>query len=437
MITLSVFYHFLTVVSLLTETLLGYIMMGKILTLRRFRGCFFCISVFYAIHAALLLAEEYLITAQIGDAYPVYLCLHCSLFILYSFLLCSGRPVFKIFLPLIYVSAITLCRFPVSLILQLIRPFMPGNIMFFLQHLANTLGSTSLLLLLTLFFLHYRPDTQQDYPFSYYIVMIATPLLNMMSFTLLKNYYSSISDVIYWIGTFSLLIELLIYYMTWQSTGEYAKRIQFQLISQQKDYQNQHMEELNSIVTEYHHLRHDTKNHFACMDRLLSQNKYDSLKEYFYTLSKEIYALDNQIETGNEIVNQVINIKYATAHKLNIPMDIRIALPHTLNLPDHLLCSLTSNLLDNAIEASQKISDPEIIIEMKMVKSYLSLTIRNRIEEQMQESSLNVKTTKPDKKRHGLGREIIQDIVRRYNGIYTKEAKNGWYMASVMLELPE
>ena len=74
---------------------------------------------------------------------------------------------------------------------------------------------------------------------------------------------------------------------------------------------------------------------------------------------------------------------------------------------------------------------------MKMVKSYLSLTIRNRIEEQMQESSLNVKTTKPDKKRHGLGREIIQDIVRRYNGIYTKEAKNGWYMASVMLELPE
>lgn len=115
------------------------------------------------------------------------------------------------------------------------------------------------------------------------------------------------------------------------------------------------MKDLNTIVTEYHHLRHDTKNHFACMDRLLSQNKYDALKEYFYSLSKEIYALDNQIETGNEIVNQVINLKYATAHKYQIPMDIQIVLPPHLSIPDHHLCSLVANLLDNAIEASRKI----------------------------------------------------------------------------------
>ncbi len=78
--------------------------------------------------------------------------------------------------------------------------------------------------------------------------------------------------------------------------------------------------------------------------------------------------MDDQIETGNEIVNQVINIKYATAHQLQIPLDMKILVPQQLNIPDHLLCSLMVNLLDNALEASQKVEKPQIILEMKMVK---------------------------------------------------------------------
>lgn len=151
-------------------------------------------------------------------------------------------------------------------------------------------------------------------------------------------------------------------------TSKYSSRIQLQLINQQNDYQKQHMKELNTIVT------------------------------------------------GNEIVNQVINLKYATAHKYQIPMDIQIVLPPHLSIPDHHLCSLVANLLDNAIEASRKIEDPKIVIEMKMVKDYLSLTIRNKMDPSMQDKALTIRTTKADKKQHGLGRQIIDDIVRRYNG---------------------
>lgn len=427
----------LKVTALLTETFLGYLLLSRFLDVRRFRGYRLCTAALYALHAGLILTEEYTIGPWLGDGYFVYLLIHCSMLLAYSFLLCMGRPIFKLFLPIVYVSLITLCQFPFSLVLQFCRPWLPGSIMRIMQEYNSTIGATLLLSLITLTLIRYRLDTHQNYPVSYYIIMIAAPLLNMFSITSLKNYFPQISEVIYYIGTSALLIELLIYYMTWQSTQEYAKRIQLQLINQQMDYQNQHMAELNNIVEEYHRLRHDTKNQFACMDRMLSQNKYDSLKEYFYTLSKDIYALDNQIETGNEIVNQVINIKYATAHKLNIPMDIRIALPRQLNIPDHLLCSLTANLLDNAIEASQKLQEPEIFIEMKIIKDYLSLTVKNKIDKSAQDSALTVRTTKQDGKYHGLGREIIKDIVRKYNGISTKEVKDGWYLASVMLELPE
>ena len=246
--------------------------------------------------------------------------------------------------------------------------------------------------------------------------MLLTPPVNMVSVTLLKSYYESIPYVDL-IGTFSLFIELLIYYMIYQSTGEYQKRIVLELIAQQKNYQEKYMEDMQSIVSDYHRLRHDMKNHFVCMDGLISQGKYDALKQYFYTFSHDIYALDNQIETGNEIVNQVVNIKYAVMRQQSIPVTIDAQLPSKLNIPDYLLCSLLSNLLDNAIEASGKIGNPQIIFQMKLVKAYLSITIKNRIEDWQYESALSHKTTKEQPQHHGMGVQIVNHIVERYNGM--------------------
>lgn len=423
------------ILSLLFEIFLGEVILYKILTPKTFHLKIPCMIGIFSVHAVLLLIEEYYLPEVYGDVFWVYLLLHAVFFISFAFLICDGKTGFKFFLPLIYISVLILCRPPLSLLLNLLSRILPDSIVFTLHSYSKSLLPNILLVLCGYFFIRFMPNTKQDYPISYYMVMILAPILNSCTVMMLKSYFDAVSGVIDYIGTFSFVSELLLYYMLWQMTSEYISRIQLQLINQQNDYQKQHMKELNTIVNEYHHLRHDTKNHFACMDRLLSQNKYDALKEYFYSLSKEIYALDNQIETGNEIVNQVINIKYATAHKYQIPMDIQIILPERIALPDHLLCSLVANLLDNAIEASRKIKNPQIIIEMKMVKDYLSLTIRNKIDSSMQDTVLTIRTTKADKKQHGLGRQIIDDIVRSHNGISTKEIREGWYIASVMLDL--
>lgn len=171
------------------------------------------------------------------------------------------------------------------------------------------------------------------------------------------------------------------------------------------------------------------------MDRFLSQEKYADLKNYFYSLSNTLYALDDQVETGNEIANQVINIKYATAHQLRIPMEIDAALPKKLNLPDHIFCSVLSNLLDNAIEASGKIADPAVFVKLHTVKNYLSITVKNRIEPWQHESAKNHKTTKSKPHLHGLGLRIVEETVQSYNGISSYEIIGQEYIASIMLEV--
>lgn len=415
----------ITYFTLTLEVFLGLFLLSHMFPLRKrrfFRG--FAI-LYFVLDTAVMLLQNYWLPRFFSDTYAFYLSLHIFMLFLYTLIFCVGKLIFKIFLPLVFVSMITLAGFPAR--------FIPVPFSFFSDDYPKIAGSL-VLILVTVFMLYFKIDTQKPYPFSYYLIMTAAPILNMVSITLLKE-YMGVFPYVNLVRCFTFVLELLIYYMIWQSTKEYAQNIQLRLIQQQQQYQAQHMEQLRDIVADYHHLRHDMKNHIACMDRLLSQEKYDDLKKYFYSLSKDIYALDNQIETGNEIVNQVINMKYATSRRLNIPMEIQAAIPKTLDIPDHLLCSVLSNLLDNAIEASAKIQNPEISIKVTMVKGYLSITVQNRIEEWQRETALSHKTTKSKPQLHGLGLSIVQETVQKYNGISSFEIENDIYTASIMLEL--
>lgn len=422
----------LQIFSLILEVFLGLFVLSRIMGFKQLPFRSPLLFGYFILYAFLLLGEEYWVTTFVKDAYPIYLLLHSVLLILYSVLFCEGRSVFGVFLPLTFVSFLTLHRFPSGLIRWHIWEFfgLPA-----LPSAFTKLFNILFLLLITLFMLHFRLKTSNSYPFSYYVTMVVTPVLNMTTITLLKNYYVVVPHIDL-IGSFTLLIELLIYYMIWQSTTEYGQRSQLELMEQQHRYQLQHMTELKNIVTDYHQLRHDMKNHFACMDRLISQEKYPALKEYFYSLSKEIYALDNQIESGNEIVNQVLNIKYSAARSQQIPMEIHAVLPKKLNIPDHHLCSVLANLLDNAIEASVQVENRRIEVKLEIVKSYLSLTVKNKIRAEQKETAKSRRTTKSNPRLHGLGLQIVEDIVRQYNGISTFEVQDLVYVASVMLELP-
>lgn len=434
----------MTHITLALEAFLGIFLLTHIFQLKPFLHRRIFTAIYAVVYALLMIGQDMWGNSHSADIYPFFLLFHIFLLFLFALIFCEGKLIFKFFLPLVYVSVITLSGSPV-IILQQYLHITSGTISF---GTSFRIFTSLILILTTLFFIYFKIDTNAAYPFSYYITMIVTPIINMMSITLLKE-YSTVFPHLYLVGCFTLILELLIYYMIWQSTKEYAKNYELSLIRQQQEYQICHMEELSHIVADYHQLRHDMKNHFACMDRYISQKKYQELKDYFYSFSNALYSLDNQIETGNEIANQVINIKYATAHQLGIPMEINAILPKKLNIPDYLFCAVLSNLLDNAIEASEKIQTPSIYVKLHMVKNYLSITIKNRIEPWQYESAMNHKTTKTNPNLHGIGLRIVEETVKTYNGISSyeitedssrpsnnpKEVLDKEYTASIMLEL--
>lgn len=58
----------------------------------------------------------------------------------------------------------------------------------------------------------------------------------------------------------------------------------------------------------------------------------------------------------NQSVDNVIGYYYALAQKEEIPFDARVDLPKELSVDEMDLCLILSNLLENALEASRKLS---------------------------------------------------------------------------------
>ena len=389
--------------------------------------------VYLIFYVTAMFLQEFYLNRLISDTYWLYLLMHILLLTGFALIFCAGRTALQIILPLNLVSFLSLSRAPARLIALQLNKFLH------ISWIQSTMQGAFLVIfiLIILFLLSLKFDPETDYPVSYYVTLFFAPPVSLAN--TLQFYFQSESDATFSTvsGIISLLFQLLLFYMVSQSTREYQSRMRLELIAQRLDYQDQYMQQLQDIVNEYHQIRHDMKNHIAIMDHMLSRNRYDDLKQYFYSFNQSIYALDNQIETGNETVNEVFSIKYATAKRAGIPIEFETQIPHSLPVPDHLLCSLLANLLDNAIEASEKIEHPEIRVEMKTVKDYLSVTVKNRIEEWQKENLTSRKTSKADDQLHGLGMQIIEDITAKYNGISSYKIGEDTYTASIMLDIAD
>ncbi|MBR2257524.1 MAG: sensor histidine kinase [Blautia sp.] len=390
-------------------------------------------AVFLTGYLSAMAFQEFCLSGRLIETYWIYLAIHVLFMVGYAVLFCDGDIRLRLVLPLNLVSFLILSRSPASLISGSFERFFPEK----LAQLPLQACFLCILALIIIFLLFTKIDPETDYPVSYYTVLFFAPVVSMANSMLLYSAKGTNMRISAAAGSLSLIFQLLIFYMISQSSREYQRRTRLELIAHQQDYQNRYMTQLSDIVSGYHQIRHDMKNHIAVMDHLLSQERYDDLRQYFYSVNQSVYELDNQIETGNEILNEVINIKYAAAQRANIPITFHIQVPHSLPVPDHLICSLLSNLLDNALEASEQIRNPQIIVEMKMVKAYLSVTIKNRIEEWQKESAISKKTTKKDPHMHGLGTQIVNSIVAKYNGIQTNKVENDIFITSIMLDLSE
>lgn len=147
---------------------------------------------------------------------------------------------------------------------------------------------------------------------------------------------------------------------------------------------------------------------------------------------KKVYVVHQQDRaTKAQPVDWYYNKKTPTLH-IGLPCeycdyadhettyDKKIEVFSTLPFTDREIISLFGNLLDNALEACEKINDKERWIKIKIKKKNLLLYIEiaNALEEMPKQIQKEFVSNKKDNGLHGYGMKNIQDIVKKYDGIF-------------------
>lgn len=181
--------------------------------------------------------------------------------------------------------------------------------------------------------------------------------------------------------------------------------------------------------------RHELKNKYFYIQTLVHEKKFEQLEDYLnHAIGKKLSSFE-EIQTGNTLMDYILNQKIQTCRKNNIKVFSEILIPEQLNISEDTLCTILLNLLDNAITASLHEPDADIHISIRCVQKYLVCKIKNKCSYNVLEQNPNLATTKQDITHHGFGIKIIRETVEKNNGILNFNYNDHYFTATVMLEL--
>lgn len=196
------------------------------------------------------------------------------------------------------------------------------------------------------------------------------------------------------------------------------------------------MEEVNGIYFTMRGWRHDYHNHMQKIKAHIAMNQIEEVKEYLGQLESDLDTIDVKYSTGNISLDAILNSKLSVAEKLNIDINSKVSVPEKLNISDIDLCVVIGNLIDNAIEACEKMKEYQkkfLRIYICVRKAQLYISVTNSTNEVIRKLSREYISSKRGNHGHGLKR--IDNIVEKHQGFINRKNEPGVFVTEIMLPL--
>ncbi len=198
--------------------------------------------------------------------------------------------------------------------------------------------------------------------------------------------------------------------------------------------QKQHYEHMLLQYEELRKFRHDVKNHMLALNSMCTSEDNSQIKKYLSQLTNEVSSKKPVEYTGNRELDAVIAPFVLEAESKNIKVQFKGRVSDNVAIDMFDMCTIISNLLNNAIEACEKIQEDKRIIEFEIAgyNSQIFISVCNSYD---MESIINQKqkfiTTKEDKLNHGIGLENVRRTVKKYDGDMRISQENERFIVSI------
>ena len=241
-----------------------------------------------------------------------------------------------------------------------------------------------------------------------------------------------------WAVVLLLLLAFVFFFLIKDSELRYLQKK-----NAQNEYylesQKAHYEALSESNREVRKVKHDMKNHLYCLNELYENKRYDELGAYLEDMGAAIQHTEESTFIGHDIADAIIAEKKQKASEKNIEFSVEGSM-YGAQLTAIDVCTIFSNILDNAIEATENLPKDLRRISLKVGhnKNYLLISEENPVMSAPEIHDNNISTTKKDSSNHGFGISNIKEAAAKYDGdiSLSVEEKNGVQVFSIDVMLP-
>ena len=177
--------------------------------------------------------------------------------------------------------------------------------------------------------------------------------------------------------------------------------------------------------------RHDISNHINCMYLLFENGQYDELKEYFDKIGASLSELRPAIQTGNDMVSAILNDSASKYPSVRYEIDGKMPNETRLNNMD--ICTIFSNLFDNAFNAASKSEQKLVTISFRFIGGNFFCEVKNTIDHKVSVTNNELITEKTDKANHGHGTYNARNCAEKNNGEITYSCDEKYFSAELVL----
>ncbi len=193
-------------------------------------------------------------------------------------------------------------------------------------------------------------------------------------------------------------------------------------------------EEVEEIHQHARRLKHDMQNHLMVILSYLNHGETLEARAYTSQILNRLNLDYSYIETGNSLLNFIVNQKLCEAQKREIYVKAEVETIRFKGMESMDISALLGNLLDNALEAAQQSKEKMVELTIRRVKGYEVIKVSNTVKDSVLHENPHLLTTKKDKDNHGIGMRQVKDIVEKYGGMLDIYEENGKFSVMVMLE---
>lgn len=200
----------------------------------------------------------------------------------------------------------------------------------------------------------------------------------------------------------------------------------------------QNIEEQKKLMDAFYEEKHNLINELTALQS--SRGSSEETVRSLERILRKYHNIENISSTGNDVVDAIINAKYAAAREYGVSFRLHLCVPETLAVEPCDLGVVIGNALDNAIAAVRECSEEEkvITISMGVRKNAWIMVMKNSYAHEIRQNrNGEILSSKPDRERHGYGLRSIRRIAEAYAGDVIIETENHCFCLTVVLNLRE